>query len=176
MGSEGVPENYRTELSGLGAPEVSYRFDAGYRLSLFAEEKNTSAIGPLARLSNGADLIGYQVERSAADKLLVTLYWLAADPPNQSYTAFVHLNTQDGEFVAGHDSFPVNGSAPTQTWQAGYVYADSHLIAIPGEMSPASYRLMAGMYDVNMNRAVATDSAASLFPDRVVPLGDIGLP
>ena len=175
VGGEGVPENYRTELSGLGAPEVSYRFDAGYSLSLFAEDNNTSAVGPLARLSNGADLIGYHVEMPAADTLLVTLYWMAADPPNQSYTAFVHLNTQDGEFVAGHDSFPVNGVAPTQTWQAGHVYADPHLIAIPGDISPASYRLMAGMYDVNMNRAVATDSTASLFPDRVVPLGDIGL-
>jgi hypothetical protein len=175
-GGTGVPDSARAELEVVGSADAVYTFAADYRLSLYAAEDESTLAAPLARLSSGADLIGFQVERVEVGQILVTLFWLATDPPDESYTAFVHLVSEDGEFVVGHDSFPLNGTAPTQTWLSGYVYADPHLLEIREDASPGMYELVAGMYDVNMVRAVAARHGASVFEDRAVPLSEISLP
>jgi hypothetical protein len=130
----------------------------------------------VARLTSGANLIGYKIERPVLNQLRVTLYWWAARSPSQSYTVFTQVLDNEGGIVAGHDSPPANGTALTQTWAVGRVYEDTHLIQLPDDLPPGTYRVVAGMYDFNLNRLVATGPDASIFEDNAVPLGELELP
>ncbi len=162
-------------LNAQGQPLLTYDFEQDV-LQLFASRGRAVPLPPPARLANAANLIGYTLDRPARYQVRVTLYWWAAGTPTQSYTVFTHVVDADGNLVAGHDSFPANGAAPTETWVTGRVYADVHLIQLPADLPPGSYRLVAGMYDFNLRRVAATGPDALIFRDRAVPLGEIELP
>jgi hypothetical protein len=130
----------------------------------------------VARLSNGVNLIGYTLRPLNRSELAVTLYWLASGTPPQSYTVFTQVLDGEGQLVAGHDSFPANGETPTETWIVGRVYPDTHLIKLPDGLAAGTYQVVAGMYDFNLTRVVATGANAQPFQDRAVPLGQIPLP
>jgi hypothetical protein len=160
----------------LGRTLLTYQFDGGYQLQLFSSRSNVAPIPSPARLANGADLVGYQVDRPARWHVLITLYWWMTGTPSQSYTVFTHVLDANGKFVAGHDGIPANGSVPTHTWDRQHVYADAHLIELPANLPPGRYQVLAGMYDVNLSRVVAVAPDAQLFPNNAVPLGDVELP
>jgi hypothetical protein len=162
-------------LNAQGRSLLAYDFGEGVRLELFASLGRAVPLPPVARLTSGANLIGYRVERPARGQVRVTLYWWAAGVPAQSYTVFTHVLDAEGEFVAGHDSFPANGDAPTHTWVTGRVYADMHLIELPDGLPPGTYQVVAGMYDFNLNRLVATDADGFVLRGNAVPLGEIKL-
>ncbi len=164
-------------LNAWGRPLLTYDFGEGGELQLFAPRRQAGVVPlpPVARLASGANLVGYTVERPAWGQVRVTLYWWAARAPSQSYTVFTQVLDSDGDLVAGHDSLPADGDAPTHTWVTGRVYADTHLIELPGDLPPGTYRVVAGMYDFNLNRLVATGPDASIFEDNAVPLGEIEL-
>ena len=131
---------------------------------------------PMARLTSGANLIGYTIERPAWDQLQVTLYWWAARTPSQSYTVFTQVLDSEGNLVVGHDSSPADGAAPTHTWVPGHVYVETHIIELPLNLPPGTYHVVAGMYDFNLRRLVATGPDASIFENNAVPLEEIELP
>jgi hypothetical protein len=162
-------------LNARGQSLLTYNFEQDV-LQLFASQGRAVPLLPPARLANAVNLIGYTIERPARYQVRVTLYWWAAGTPTQSYTVFTHVLDADGNLVASHDSFPANGAAPTETWVTGRVYADTHLIQLPVDLSLGSYRLVTGMYDFNLRRVAATGSDALIFRDRAVPLGEIELP
>jgi hypothetical protein len=165
-------------LNAWGRSMLTYDFGDGGELQLFAPRLRgeITPLPPIARLASGANLIGYTIERPAWDQMQVTLYWWAARSPNQSYTVFTQVLDSEGGLIAGHDSRPANGDAPTQTWIPGRVYADTHLIELPTGLPPGTYRVVAGMYDFNLRRLVATAPDASTFENNAVPLGEIELP
>ncbi len=165
-------------LNAWGRSMLTYDFGDGGELQLFAPRLRgeITPLPPIARLASGANLIGYTIERPAWDQVQVTLYWWAARPPNQSYTVFTQVLDGEGGLVAGHDSRPANGEAPTHTWVPDHVYADTHLIELPVDLPPGTYQVVAGMYDFNLRRLVATGPDASILEDNAVPLGEIELP
>jgi hypothetical protein len=162
-------------LNARGQSLLTYNFDQDV-LQLFASRGRAVPLLPPARLANAANLIGYTIEQPARYQVRITLYWWAAGIPTQSYTVFTQVLDADGNLVASHDSFPANGAAPTETWVTGRVYADTHLIQLPVDLPPGSYRLVAGMYDFNLRRVAATGPDALIFRDSAVPLGEIELP
>jgi hypothetical protein len=162
------------ELKARARSLLSYDFGIGNELQLFSSDQaRFAALPPVARLTNGANLIGYVIEPAPGNQVRVTLYWWATAPPTQSYTVFTQLLDGEGNFVAGHDSVPGEGNLPTESWQAGHVYADTHYIQLPEGLASGAYQVVAGMYDVNLNRLVATGPDASVFRGRAVPLGEI---
>lgn len=165
-------------LNAWGRSLLTYEFGEGGELQLFAPRipGGIAALPPMARLTSGVNLIGYSTERPAWDQLQVTLYWWAARSPSQSYTVFTQVLDSEGNLVAGHDSRPADGASPTHTWVPGHVYADPHLIELPPNLPPGTYRVVAGMYDFNLRRLVATGPDASIFEDNAVPLKEIELP
>jgi len=58
-----------------------------------------------------------------------------------------------GGLVAQQDNLPVEGLAPTTTWQPGTLIRDPFRLDIPGETPPGDYRLLVGLYDEAGNRA-----------------------
>ena len=63
------------------------------------------------------------------------------------YTAFVHLLDPAGQLVAQSDRPPLDGFYPTDAWLPGYPVRDRYALALPPDLAPGTYRLVAGLYD-----------------------------
>ncbi|MCB0209112.1 MAG: glycosyltransferase family 39 protein [Anaerolineae bacterium] len=90
-------------------------------------------------------LIGYDVEQQDA-QLDVTLYWEAVSTPADNFTAFLHLINPAGELSAQSDVPPGGGFFPTSAWQPGDIVLSRHQLALPADVSPNDYTLLAGLY------------------------------
>jgi hypothetical protein len=96
-------------------------------LAFFAVPPDPS-IPPVARFSDGVELLGVQVMAVDADRLWARIRWRAAAPLTKDYTIFVHY-LRDGELVAQADSRPAGGHYPTTIWRPGDVVNDDHYVA-----------------------------------------------
>ncbi len=83
------------------------------------------------------------------DVLGVTLTWTTTQPITKRYKVFVQLLDKQGQLLAQHDSEPGNNMALTTTWEVGKPIRDSHGLLIPTSVSPGSYTLILGLYDLN---------------------------
>jgi hypothetical protein len=78
------------------------------------------------------------------DQLIVTLVWEAKVEMERSYTAYVHLLSQDGQLVAQLDRLP--DGYPTSDWQPGEIVIDSYAIQLPPNVTPGTHYLQTGFY------------------------------
>jgi len=81
------------------------------------------------------------------DSLPVTLYWEAGTTTDNLYTAFVHLESLDGQVIAQLDSAPQGGGMPTAAWATGQIIVDAFPLTIPANTPPGAYRIVVGMYN-----------------------------
>ncbi|NLV74242.1 MAG: glycosyltransferase family 39 protein [Chloroflexi bacterium] len=95
---------------------------------------------PVAQWKKGIGLLDTQVERTAADRLRVTLTWRAQQAPGEPLVAYVHL-LQGGEMIAQHDGTPAEGYYGTELWRAGDVVVDPHEL-VAGQPLPAGEVLL----------------------------------
>ena len=80
--------------------------------------------------------------------LEVTIYWRAVQRPDAVWHSFLHLYDAAGQKVAqAEDHRPGGEYLPSTLWQPGDVIADQFDIALPAELAPGEYTLMAGFYD-----------------------------
>jgi hypothetical protein len=86
--------------------------------------------------------------------LPVVLYWQAAAPVGASYTVFTQLFDTSGRLIAQQDNLPVQGLAPTDTWQAETPIRDPYRLALPPDTAPGDYDLQVGMYDSQGRRTL----------------------
>ena len=86
--------------------------------------------------------------------LHLVLYWQAEAPVEASYTVFTQLFDSAGVMVAQQDNLPVNGLAPTDTWQPGVVVRDPYRLAVPAGAAAGDYQLQIGLYDAGGRRAL----------------------
>jgi len=118
-----------------------------------------------------ATLVGYDLELPApvapSSVITLTLYWRAEALMDRSYTVFVHLVDEDGEFRGQDDSPPALGRLPTTSWVPGEHIADAHRLVISSDALPGRHRLVIGLYDpiteqrlslLDQQRAVQGDS------------------
>lgn len=109
----------------------------------------------------GADPISTTV--AAGSTLAIRLVWSATARPQHNYTMFVHLVDDSGVPLAQHDRQPLDGFYPTAAWTAGEAVADVYPLAVPAELAPGAYRLIAGLYEPTTNeRLKRVDGADSL--------------
>ena len=88
--------------------------------------------------------------------LHLVLYWQSDAPVAASYTVFAQLLDEDGELVAQQDNLPVQGLAPTDTWQPGVLIRDPYLLDLNDATEPGVYQLLIGLYDDLGQRAPLT--------------------
>jgi len=94
-------------------------------------------------------LVGYDFDRRTSapgDTLRLTLYWEALAPMEESYTVFAHVLGEGTQMWANGDGVPVNGRAPTSTWQPGQVVEDAHDLTIGATTPPGVYDVEVGLY------------------------------
>lgn len=95
-------------------------------------------------------LLGYSLQPDqpqAGDDLELILFWQSEGPAQRPYTVFTHLTDDTGQLVGQQDNWPVNGRWPPTCWQDGEQIIDSYMIALPENLRPGSYNLVAGLYD-----------------------------
>lgn len=78
--------------------------------------------------------------------LTYTLDWQGLKRMGHEYSAFVQLQTQDEQKVAGDDVRILRWLFPTTAWETGDVVPDVHTLEVPGDLQPGAYRLVTGMY------------------------------
>ncbi len=94
-------------------------------------------------------LEGYEVAQSnvkRGDALVLLLYWRALGKVEKDYTVFVHLVDEKGQMLAGYDSQPRGGKAPTSKWEEGRLLVDPRILPIATDVPPGKYRLEIGLY------------------------------
>jgi len=94
-------------------------------------------------------LVGYDFDHrigTPGETLRLTLYWEALAPMEQSYTVFAHVLGEGTQMWAIGDGVPVNGLAPTFTWQPGQVIKDPHDLTIGETTPPGVYDVEVGLY------------------------------
>jgi len=80
----------------------------------------------------------------------VTLYLQAGQPPAGDYQLFVQLLDEQGEMLANETTHPGWGRNPTSGWQPGALYADHFDLLVTGPLtaaSPVLARVYAGFVD-----------------------------
>lgn len=94
----------------------------------------------------GIVLKGYEIHWHR-DSLEVTLLWQCRERIAESYTVFTHILDAEGRYLAGHDSPPDGGKAPTNSWLPGEFILDVHEIPLPSGFKDGRYFLEIGLYD-----------------------------
>ena len=169
-----IPQN-RLEpvLSGLDSMPVQgqHGLGGGRVLALLG----TATLPEYAHADNGITLMSYQLvqEREA---LVVTLFWQTDQPQTVDYTVFTQLLDGTGARVTGHDGLPVEGAAPTSTWQPGQLIVDQHRLPLPTDLAPGVYHLTTGMYDATLNRLAFLNPSGEPLPEDAIPLTAVELP
>lgn len=169
------PGSYQLSLETAGHRAALTSLDVGPPTRLF---ELPPLEHPLAvTLDNQISLRGYEVETGQTGQpMTVTLVWQANTIPDMSYTAFVHLIDGDQQIVTQSDSVPADGH-PTSDWLPGEVVLDSHALALPDDLVPGTYGLLAGLYDpLSGKRLPVGSQTQDVRGDDAVSLGQVMLP
>ncbi len=92
-------------------------------------------------------LVGYDLDAKRAypgGRIVLTLYWQALVPLEESYKAFVHLDSEHK--YAQADSLPVCARFPTNDWRPGQIIPDAHALYLSPDTPPGAHPLVVGWY------------------------------
>lgn len=93
-------------------------------------------------------LEGFDIAAAEGEQAVdVTLFWRSEGPTITPYTVFIHILDPNGQLVAQHDGWPVDGRWPTTCWVGDELIPEMITIALPDELPAGRYTLLAGLYD-----------------------------
>ncbi len=101
------------------------------------------------------------------------LEWRSRARAEESYTIFVHLIDASNRPLVELDYTPLGGSAPTHLWipkwLPGQQMLDPYRLTIPEALSPGTYYIEVGLYEmVSGRRLHMSDEAGNLIGDRAI--------
>lgn len=117
-----------------------------------------------ARFGDAIEMVGYDVAQTtfrAGQPFDVKLYWHALKPADKAYTAFVHVLDANGRVIGQKDAAPLNGEAPTDSWQKDEYIADTFTFAIAENAPAGAASLEIGFYDPVSGQRLAVTNANS---------------
>ncbi|MBN1923035.1 MAG: Stk1 family PASTA domain-containing Ser/Thr kinase [Anaerolineae bacterium] len=109
-----------------------------------------------------------QTTMRPGNTLPVTLRWRALQPTGQRYTVFVHLLSPEMNLVTQHDSEPLNGLSPTNSWLTGEIIVDPHQLTIPAGTPAGTYQIRVGLYAENARLQVIDPGAAQVIDNSIL--------
>lgn len=96
------------------------------------------------------ELVGYELSTlapAAGETVELTLYWRALQSIPADYIVFAHIiDPRTTAIYAGSDAMPANWTAPTSSWQAGTIVADTHSMTVNADTPPDIYEVEIGLY------------------------------
>ncbi len=87
-----------------------------------------------------------EIQTQAGSSLPVVLYWRALAPLTANYSVFVHLDAPDGTTYASADELNP-ADIPTSRWPPSLYVRNPLTLALPPDLPPIRYTLVAGLYD-----------------------------
>ena len=115
----------------------------------------------------GMEIVNPKVNRG--ESIVLVLFWQSGAKVERDYTVFVHLINAQGQTVAGFDSSPRQGDAPTSSWRPNALISDGRIIPIDKSIPPGEYQLTVGLYDPKtMRRLSVLDANGNPMTDQVV--------
>jgi len=100
----------------------------------------------------GIVLTGYDLSDvivARGETLQVTLHWRCAKPIDGDYTISVQLIDAQWNKAAQSDAWPLDGAAPTFSWQVGQTIDEPRALDIAADVTPGVYNLQLAIYRVN---------------------------
>ena len=137
------------------------------------------AIGNAINFDNQVLLTGSQFDRPSlqpGETLKVDLTWRGLKTWSADYTAFVHLVGPDGKVHGQVDQWPLQGTLPTSSWNAGQVVNDPYLITLPADAPSGKYQIEVGWYLLATLRRLSVLDAAGRPSDDKVIIGEFDVP
>jgi hypothetical protein len=111
---------------------------------LLSGEALDVSLGDQVRLRSWALEDGGEIEPGTL--LTVMLTWEPEVPLSDQHVAFVHLVANDGTLVAQHDGPLIAHVSEPSALTPGAAFSHPVAIALPEELPPGNYRLLAGVY------------------------------
>jgi hypothetical protein len=157
-----------TEYAGLREHNVSYvyYFDETRRpREILADQDASPRVSPALPVDYAAPIRLQALEVAnttirRGSPLVLILYWRGTGSIDRRYTVFVHLLDREGKRVAGYDSEPRKGQAPTTGWEPGRLSADAIVVPVGAEVPLGSgYKIAVGLYDLQTQQRLAVIGA-----------------
>ncbi|HEM62629.1 MAG TPA: hypothetical protein ENO24_10090, partial [Chloroflexi bacterium] len=93
----------------------------------------------------GLQLLGYDAPVRAAspgETVRVALYWRATEDLTEDYLLSVGLRSEEQTIWLEQNQHPVNGTYPTNEWEAGEVLRDWHDLRLPPDTPPGTHEVL----------------------------------
>ncbi len=101
------------------------------------------------RFGKGMTLIGYHLSApvvGVGETLTLTLFWRGDAPIDGDYTISVQLIDDRWNKAAQSDTWPLDGAAPTSTWEPGQVLREIRALPIAPDAEAGFYDLRLAVY------------------------------
>ena len=131
-----------------------------------AEADGTSLSPPLS-LSGTLAFLGYRFETDTATPgktLTLWTYWSVSSVSDSPLSLLAHLLDREGQPVAVGDGLGV----PVESWQAGDVIVQRHILEIPPDVAPGTYWVQTGAYALADLQRLAVTPDGQPIGDRIV--------
>ncbi len=154
-------------LRDRSAAFVYYFDETGkpYEIAIDAELPLQSSPALPSTFAAPLRLEGYELANPTTARgqaMVALLYWRALAPIDKDYTMFIHLLDAKNQMVAGYDSPPRKGAAPTSTWEPNRLVVDAVVLHIPEALKAGSdYRLEVGVHDSKTMQRLSLANANS---------------
>jgi len=156
-------------MNGTGQPSGdNLRFG---RITIPRREENGIPNPVAIQLEEGIQLIGYDLDRTAAlpgETLHLVLHWQAQQDVYANYSVFTHVLGDENRIWAQMDGWPLKGNAPTASWTQGQIIVDPYDLTLAEDTPPGLYELEVGMYDAEGRRLSVLGRGGFVQGDRIV--------
>ncbi len=157
LAADDLPEAARLD-DWTGRPAASLR-----AASLPPDAFDAALTPADVNLGGEVALIGYAVDSATltpGQPLWITLYWRALRPPAQDYETFVQVLDAGGQPVAQVHRWTFDGQYRTRLWRPDEVVPARFRLALPADLPPGPYTVIAGLYRVLENSPLPVLDAA----------------
>jgi hypothetical protein len=100
-------------------------------------------------------LVGYEMDRRAAapgEAITLTLYWRGLKTMAPNYSVVAHVRGEGESLWAQHDSWPLDGAAPTALWKPGELVRDVRTLRLNPDTPAGVHDVEVGLYDAQGRR------------------------
>jgi 4-amino-4-deoxy-L-arabinose transferase-like glycosyltransferase len=158
-----TPEAAGALLDSLGEPSATIRDWTGQAMAYsytvtLPNDPFSLAITPVgASLNDEVELVGYETDDRTlipGEPFWITLYWRALAGAHEDYETFVQIWNSNGEVVAMHHAWTFAGVYRTRLWRDNELTPMRVRLALPTDLAPGTYRVVAGLYRVLANEPV----------------------
>lgn len=139
----------------------------------------TPAQPTIAKLGDSLSLQGFTLTPDTlrpGQPLNLTLFWQREGVVNQDYHLFIHIVDKNDQIIVQLDGPPISPEYPTYEWQEGLLLPDPHILSLPADTTPGTYRLFIGLYEWSaLTRLSAFQADGRRWPDDRILLTELVL-